>query len=205
MVREIVTIDWCDLCMRDGERERVEESHRLVIDGKSFNVDLCANHVGEFKAFVDLVTIASAQHSDPAMPGGKPAGGKASKHVRPCLLCGTQLTSTSGLATHVEREHGISPREMFGDTCPLCKAQHETPQGLGVHCRATHHDEYPLVVDTPTAFAVAEVNGDRLGIVARQRKRAVKGSEQALAARAAQAEREGREAVEEARQVLDGL
>lgn len=177
MVREIVTLAWCDLCMsRSGNRAEVAESHRVVLDGKAYEVDLCTEHLGEFKAFADLVATASAAHRpEPTKP--KPST------MRTCLLCGHVVTSSSGLGDHCLEVHGLRTIDVFGLTCPLCAQTFTNAQGLGVHCRSAHMRDHAQVVETTAAFLVAESLGDPHGVVKRARERATKASRTALAKR----------------------
>lgn len=194
MVREILTVEWCDLCMREDKREQVAESHKLVIDGKAYDVDLCSEHVGEFKAFTDLVALASATNRDALPSQGRTHN---SPHKRPCLLCSYVAVSSNAMQTHLRNHHGLmSQGEMYGLVCPLCKHKSDTPQTAGMHARRKHRAEHPFVTDTPTAFAQAELMGDPHGVVARARKAALKRSDEAMAAGAG---------IEGARQALDGL
>lgn len=184
MVREILTVSWCDLCMSaDGTRAEVAESHRVVLDGKGYDVDLCAEHHGEYKAFADLVATASATHRATPEPVKGLKAPSREQHDRSCLLCSHVVRSSSGLSDHVRESHALRTTEMFGLTCPLCGSEHLKPQGLGVHARATHSAEHPQVTETSAAFLVAESLGDPLGIVARQRKAAQKLSDAAVAKR----------------------
>ena len=177
MVREIVTLAWCDLCMNgDGTRTEVAGSHRVVLDGKAYEVDLCTEHLSEYQAFADLVVAASAAHRP------EPAKAKPST-MRTCLLCGHVVTSSSGLGDHCLDVHGLRTVEVHGLTCPLCEQTFTNAQGLGVHCRSAHMGEHPQVVETTAAFLVAESLGDPHGVVKRARERATKASRAALAKR----------------------
>lgn len=74
--------------------------------------------------------------------------------------------SKSSFGMHLQTQHSIGLGQMFGNECPLCPTV--SPSMLGRHTKSAHG------TSVSGAFAQAEDEGDKRGIVAKQRERVAK-------------------------------
>lgn len=177
MAQELVINTWCDVCMGDGGRKEIGESHQVALQGHAPRViDLCERHAKTLVGLLDEALGLYGRRPDgvPKRPYTKRATTQPAEGTTPsprvpvqggaqCLVCGHQAPTSSALGQHIKQAHGLSMTQMFGAACPLCGTE-LSATGMGMHLTKAHDVKGGMAA----AFNVAREQGDPHGVVAVQ-------------------------------------
>lgn len=154
-MRELVMRKWCDACYADGEiQEPATTTYTIgAVSGETRPalrvVELCERHD---KVATDLIHLLSGigQLPDFAQKTQKPLSaineGKQGRpftsaenaaRTMPCPICDIGIVR-SAMINHVWSQHRTDPKPVYGTTCPDCRAEYDTGQGVAAHRRSEH-------------------------------------------------------------------
>lgn len=141
----------CDRC-NDGENAQEVDAfhtHRITVDGKTVDLDLCGRHDGDFQANTSLwlesgVPIKSHQKAANTMAVQR----TPADNWLPCGMCDGGSTTNGGLVQHYRQQHRILKRAFLHDNgeleCRVCHEMIADQHTLSSHWAEKQHLPIPL-------------------------------------------------------------
>lgn len=125
MAREVVLVEWCDVCLADASHTEAHWTSVIRIGDVERELMLCEPHfeqlIGELPLVLEKVGTrveVPAPHTRKRREPGEPKQKKNS--ARDCPICGTTRSSGPTIAVHIFRDHLGGSRPVAPTNCPDC-------------------------------------------------------------------------------------